>query len=88
LRKSAATENHTSKRLDDKRFKLIVRTHDEILAGQHHDVFPLHVWMTGSGTQFNMNVKKVISNRCCQLTGTLLGRVQVRHGAKRQESRK
>ena len=43
---------------------------DEILAGQHHDMFPLHVWMTGSGTQFNMNVNEVISNRCCQLAGT------------------
>jgi fumarate hydratase class II len=31
---------------------------------------PLHVWMTGSGTQFNMNVNEVISNRCCQLAGT------------------
>ncbi len=46
---------------------------DEILAGQHDDMFPLHVWMTGSGTQFNMNVNEVISNRCCQLAGTPLG---------------
>ena len=46
---------------------------DEILAGQHHDMFPLHVWMTGSGTQFNMNVNEVISNRCCQLAGTPFG---------------
>ena len=36
-------------------------------------MFPLHVWMTGSGTQFNMNVNEVISNRCCQLAGTALG---------------
>jgi fumarate hydratase class II len=35
-------------------------------------MFPLHVWMTGSGTQFNMNVNEVISNRCCQLAGTPL----------------
>src|SRR5262249_27507166 len=41
--------------------------------GQHHDMFPLHVWMTGSGTQFNMNVNEVISNRCSQLAGTPLG---------------
>ena len=46
---------------------------DEILAGQHHDMFPLHVWMTGSGTQFNMNVNEVISNRCWQLAGTRAG---------------
>ncbi len=54
----------------DQRHKLIVQVCDEILAGQHHDMFPLHVWMTGSGTQFNMNVNEVISNRCCQLAGT------------------
>src|ERR1700720_935398 len=73
LKKAAATANHAGKRLDDQRYKLIVQTCDEILAGQHHDMFPLHVWMTGSGTQFNMNVNEVISNRCCQLAGTPLG---------------
>src|SRR6202521_5565784 len=36
-------------------------------------MFPLHVWMTGIGTQFNMNVNEVISNRCCQIAGTQLG---------------
>jgi fumarate hydratase class II len=36
-------------------------------------MFPLHVWMTGSGTQFNMNVNEVISNRCSQIAGTTLG---------------
>jgi hypothetical protein len=59
--------------LTTSRHKLIVQVCDEILAGQHHDMFPLHVWMTGSGTQFNMNVNEVISNRCCQLAGTPLG---------------
>src|SRR6202163_2016921 len=73
LKKAAATANHASKRLDDQRYKLIVQTCDEILSSQHHDMFPLHVWMTGSGTQFNMNVNEVISNRCCQLAGTPLG---------------
>ena len=73
LKKAAATANHAGKRLDDQRHKLIVQICDEILAGQHHDMFPLHVWMTGSGTQFNMNVNEVISNRCCQLAGTPLG---------------
>jgi len=73
LKKGAANANHAGKRLDDKRYRLIVQTCDEILAGQHHDMFPLHVWMTGSGTQFNMNVNEVISNRCCQLAGTSLG---------------
>jgi fumarate hydratase class II len=73
LKKGAATANHASSRLDEPRYNLIVRTCDEILAGQHGEMFPLHVWMTGSGTQFNMNVNEVISNRCCQLAGTPLG---------------
>jgi fumarate hydratase, class II len=73
LKKAAAIANHDSKQLDDLRYKLIVQACDEILAGRHHDMFPLHVWMTGSGTQFNMNVNEVISNRCCQLAGTPLG---------------
>jgi fumarate hydratase class II len=73
LKKAAANANHADKRLDDQCHGLIVQVCDEILAGQHHDMFPLHVWMTGSGTQFNMNVNEVISNRCCQIAGTALG---------------
>jgi fumarate hydratase class II len=73
LKKGAANANHAGRRLDSKLHKLIVHVCDEILAGQHHDMVPLHVWMTGSGTQFNMNVNEVISNRCCQLAGTPLG---------------
>ena len=73
LKKVAAAANHASQRLEEAKYKLIVQTCEEILAGQHHDMFPLHVWMTGSGTQFNMNVNEVISNRCCQLAGTPLG---------------
>jgi fumarate hydratase, class II len=73
LKKAVANANHAGGRLDDERHGLIVKTCDEILAGQHHDMFPLHVWMTGSGPQFNMNVNEVISNRCCQLAGTALG---------------
>src|SRR5271169_6206005 len=73
LKKAAAIANHDGKRLHDEPYKLIVQTCDEILAGQHSDMFPLHVWMTGSGTQFNMNVNEVMSNRCCQLAGTPLG---------------
>ena len=73
LKKAAAIANHDSTRLDNQRCELIVQTCDEILQGNHFDMFPLHVWMTGSGTQFNMNVNEVISNRCCQLAGTPLG---------------
>src|ERR1700742_4866239 len=73
LKKASAIANHNGKRLDDQRFKVIVQVRDEILSGQHDDMFPLHVWMTGSGTQFNMNVNEVISNRCAELAGTALG---------------
>jgi len=73
LKKAAANANYAGKRLDDNKHRLIVEVCDEILAGQHPDMFPLHVWMTGSGTQFNMNVNEVISNRCCQLAGTPIG---------------
>jgi fumarate hydratase class II len=73
LKKAAANVNRTAKQLGEQSHTLIVQVCDEILAGQHEDMFPLHVWMTGSGTQFNMNVNEVISNRCCQLAGTPLG---------------
>src|SRR3954453_2472676 len=73
LKKAAAIANHATGRLTDQAFQLITEVCDEIITGQHDGMFPLHVWMTGSGTQFNMNVNEVISNRCCQLAGTPLG---------------
>src|SRR6202453_4039283 len=73
LKRAAATANHAGGRLDKRAYQLVCQVCDESLAGQHQEMFPLHVWMTGSGTQFNMNVNEVISNRCCQLTGTPLG---------------
>jgi len=79
LKKASAVANHDGGRLDDRRYELIVQVCDEILAGRHLDMFPLHVWMTGSGTQFNMNVNEVISNRSCQLAGTPLGGKQPVH---------
>jgi len=73
LKKAAARANRELGALDARSSEMIVRVCDEILAGKHADNFPLHVWMTGSGTQFNMNVNEVISNRCSQLAGTPLG---------------
>jgi fumarate hydratase, class II len=73
LKKGAANANRAGGRLEADRYALIVQTCDEIVAGKHEDMFPLHVWMTGSGTQFNMNVNEVISNRCSQLAGKPLG---------------
>jgi fumarate hydratase class II len=73
LKKAAANVNHAAGRLSGEHNRLIVQSCDEILNGLHHDMFPLHVWMTGSGTQFNMNVNEVIANRCSQLAGMPLG---------------
>ncbi|HTD55648.1 MAG TPA: class II fumarate hydratase [Silvibacterium sp.] len=73
LKKACANVNHALGHLDDERHRLIVQACDEILEGKHSDMFPLHVWMTGSGTQFNMNVNEVIANRCSQLAGEPLG---------------
>src|SRR5579864_1940902 len=64
LKKASARANNSAGLLDRERCDLIVRACDEILGGRYDDMFPLHVWMTGSGTQFNMNVNEVIANRC------------------------
>ena len=62
LKRCAAAANHAGGRLSAEVFGLITRVCDEVLAGEHHEMFPLHVWMTGSGTQFNMNINEVVSN--------------------------
>lgn len=72
LKRSAAAANRHGSRLDSHAYELITQVCDEILSGKHQEMFPLHVWMTGSGTQFNMNVNEVVSNRCCQIEGTPL----------------
>jgi fumarate hydratase class II len=72
-KKTGANASNAGKGLEEQHHKLIVQVCDEILAGGHQDLFPLHVWMTRSGTQFNMNVNEVVSNRCCQLAGTPVG---------------
>lgn len=73
LKKGSAQANLSLGRLSEDIAAMIESVCDEILAHRHDDMFPLHVWMTGSGTQFNMNVNEVISNRCCQLAGKALG---------------
>ena len=73
VKKAAAITNERSGRLGQNQAELIVRACDELLEGRHDQEFPLFVWMTGSGTQFNMNVNEVISNRCCQISGGALG---------------
>jgi fumarate hydratase class II len=69
LKKAAALVNRDLAKLPAERADLIVRAADEILAGDLDDEFPLFVWQTGSGTQTNMNVNEVISNRAIELAG-------------------
>lgn len=73
LKKAAAMANFNSGGLNKEQKDLIVLVCNEILDNKHFNQFPLHVWMTGSGTQFNMNINEVISNRCSQIAGTPLG---------------
>lgn len=79
LKKAAAQVNAAGNRLDPALARLIEQSCDEIAAGQYDNMFPLHVWMTGSGTQFNMNVNEVIANRCSQLSAAPLGSKQPVH---------
>ena len=69
VKKAAAKANHTFGILSKEKMELISTACDEISDGKHDDQFPLVVWQTGSGTQTNMNVNEVISNRCQQLVG-------------------
>jgi fumarate hydratase class II len=73
LKAAAATANHAIGKLDAPKLALIETACEEIRTGQHDAEFPLHVWMTGSGTQFNMNVNEVIANRASQIAGHALG---------------
>lgn len=73
LKKAAALANHKLGLLDEKTRDLIVTAADEVIAGKLKDHFPLVVWQTGSGTQSNMNVNEVISNRAIELSGGTMG---------------
>jgi fumarate hydratase class II len=73
LKKAAALVNRDLGLLSDEEATLIVAAADDILAGSLDDHFPLFVWQTGSGTQTNMNVNEVISNRAIELAGGTLG---------------
>ncbi|MFZ4638840.1 MAG: class II fumarate hydratase [Nodosilinea sp.] len=73
IKKAAALTNAALGRLSQDKADLIVRAAEEVMAGQLDDHFPLHVWMTGSGTQCNMNVNEVIANRAIEMAGGVLG---------------
>src|ERR1700678_2266636 len=73
VKKAAAIVNESLGKLQKDKADLIVRATDEVIAGKLDGNFPLYVWQTGSGTQSNMNVNEVISNRAIQLLGGQLG---------------
>ncbi|HLM16427.1 MAG TPA: class II fumarate hydratase [Acidimicrobiia bacterium] len=69
LKKAAAQVNEELGKLSSDKAALLVQAADEVIAGDHAEEFPLFVWQTGSGTQTNMNVNEVISNRAIELAG-------------------
>jgi fumarate hydratase, class II len=73
VKKAAALVNAAEGRLPQWKADAIVRAADEVIAGKLDEHFPLFVWQTGSGTQSNMNVNEVVSNRAIQLLGGTLG---------------
>ncbi|MDB9517217.1 class II fumarate hydratase [Roseofilum reptotaenium CS-1145] len=73
LKKAAAITNQELNKLPEEKAKLITQAADEIIVGKLNDHFPLRVWMTGSGTQCNMNVNEVIANRAIAFAGGKLG---------------
>src|SRR5499425_1591745 len=73
VKKAAAVVNTAAGRLPGWKGRLIARVCDEVISGALDSEFPLYVFQTGSGTQSNMNVNEVISNRCIQLVGGTLG---------------
>jgi fumarate hydratase class II len=73
LKKAAAMVNHDLGKLSAEKANLIVQAADEVIAGKLDDQFPLRIWQTGSGTQTNMNVNEVISNRAIELAGGVMG---------------
>ena len=73
IKKAAAIINSRNKDLDKKISKYIIKASEEVIKGKLDSHFPLKVWQTGSGTQTNMNVNEVISNRAIQMMGGKLG---------------
>src|SRR5258708_4332700 len=73
LKKACALVNQDLGKLPADKAKLIVQAADEVIAGKLNDQFPLRVWQTGSGTQTNMNVNEVISNRAIEIAGGEMG---------------
>ena len=73
LKKAAAMVNVELQLLDKDKGALIIQAADEVIAGTLDGHFPLVIWQTGSGTQTNMNVNEVISNRAIDMAGGVMG---------------
>jgi len=73
LKKACALVNQDLGKLPSDKAKLITQAADEVIAGKLNDQFPLRIWQTGSGTQTNMNVNEVISNRAIEIAGGEMG---------------
>ena len=73
LKKACALVNQDLGKLPPDKARLIVEAADEVISGKLNDQFPLRIWQTGSGTQTNMNVNEVISNRAIQIAGGEMG---------------
>jgi fumarate hydratase class II len=73
LKRAAAEVNRELGQLSDEKARLIIQAADEVAGGRLDDHFPLRIWQTGSGTQTNMNVNEVISNRAIELAGGVMG---------------
>jgi len=73
LKKAAALVNQDLGKLSSEKTKLIAQAADEVISGKLDEHFPLRVWQTGSGTQTNMNVNEVISNRAIEISGGVMG---------------
>ena len=73
IKKAAALTNYKTGGLPEDKAKLIVQAAEEVIDEKLDGNFPLHVWMTGSGTQCNMNVNEVIANRAIELAGGVMG---------------
>src|SRR6202048_282638 len=73
LKKAAALVNQDLGKLSPEKARLITQAADEVISGKLNDHFPLRIWQTGSGTQTNMNVNEVISNRAIEIAGGEMG---------------
>ena len=73
LKFASAQVNHALGKLDADRAALIEQAAREVIDGQLDGEFPLRIWQTGSGTQTNMNVNEVISNRAIEISGGVMG---------------